>query len=124
MKAIVILAVMFLNMQPVENKINSVFLDENILIVKNQAYNGRSLDALFKITYSNPASKEKRFFEVIKTDNNLKNFFLADYLLVEKINAKTEYYPLGWMSDKITETDIKLNCRSIIKGEISPIVPD
>jgi len=100
------------------------YFNDNIHIIKNELYKGKDLEAVFKITYSNDAKKEKRFFEVIKTDRSLKNFFLADYLLIEKVKGKIDYYPLGWLSDKITETDIKLNCRSIILGEISPLIPE
>ncbi len=98
---------------------------ELIKITKNQLYKGKDLEAIFTITYHNQQTMVKRYFEVIKTDHYLKNFFLADYLLIEKRdNSKIEYYPFGWLSVKIMESDIKYNCMEVIKGKVKPMAPN
>ncbi|MDO8998440.1 MAG: hypothetical protein Q7W45_01650 [Bacteroidota bacterium] len=121
MKAIIILSAMFINMHPINRFADITYANDKIEITKNQLYKGKDLDAMYKITCFISSLNKKRYFEVIKTDYNLKNFFLADYLLIEKINDKTEYYPLGWVTDKIKQNDIKINCQSIVKGEVNPV---
>ncbi len=93
-------------------------------VIKNVAFMDKDLDVMFKIIYSKPSETVKRYFEVIKTDNPLKNFFLADYLVIEKVDGKTKYYPLGWATNKIKEKDIRENCESIVKGETKAMLPE
>lgn len=98
---------------------------ELIKITRNQLYKGKDLEAIFTITYNNQRTKVSRYFEVIKTDNYLKSFFLADYLLIEKLDSsKMGYYPFGWLSVKIMESDIKYNCMQVINGKVKPMVPN
>ena len=90
-------------------------------ISKVQAYKGKGLEAAYKIKYNNPVTNKIRFFEVIKTNEQYKNYFLADFILVEKVNngSKMICYPTGWESLKfIKVTELKETCQLIIKGEI------
>lgn len=87
------------------------------------SYKGNNLETLYKITYKNNQKKELRFFEVIKTDDFIKNHFLADFLLVERIknNPKLICYPTGWESLKaINEKELKEVCLHIVNGEVTP----
>ncbi len=109
---------------PFINEAQSSNKGYSVEIAENKQFNGKDLEAKFKISCINQSTKTKRNFEVIKTNGSLLNFFLADYIMVEKINSKTQYYPLGWSGTKISEKDIKLNCQAIIKGEVNSVVPD
>ena len=92
-------------------------------VVKMTSYKGNNLETLYKINYKNHQSNDIRFFEVIKTDDFIKNHFLADFLLVERVknNPKLICYPTGWESVKaISEKELKETCMLIVKGEIAP----
>ncbi len=92
-------------------------------VIKMTSYKGNNLETLYKITYKNSQNKDLRFFEVIKTDAFIKNHFLADFLLVERVknNPKLICYPTGWESVKaIRENELKETCRLIVSGEITP----
>jgi hypothetical protein len=91
-------------------------------VVKVQSYQGKCLQAVFKINYKNKRTHNLRFFEVIKTNAKIKNHFLADFLLIERIKngQKMIYYPTGWESVKsIKEKELKETCQLIVKGSIS-----
>lgn len=121
---IIILFFIFVLLFPAKNIAQTVKNINKFEVIKNNLFTGKDLEAKFKILYTDPVSQRKRFFEVIKTNVPLNNFFLADYLLVEKVNKKTEYFPLGWQGEKIYEKDILVNCHSIVKGEVSPVTPE
>lgn len=92
-------------------------------VLKVQSYSGKSLEALYKINYKNNITNSLRFFEVIKTDVHIKNYFLADFLLVEKVKASSGIicYPTGWESSKdIKVSELKETCQLIVKGKIVP----
>ena len=95
-----------------------------IEVIRNVFYKGKDREALFKATYLKPGSIQKRYFEVIKTDYILKDQFLVDYIMVEKVYDKVKIYPLGWLGDKILESDVKYNCKIILKGEVRSLDPD
>jgi len=91
-------------------------------IKKNDGFQGKSLEPLYSIAYINEAGKRFRFFEIIKTDNKLKDYFPAEFVLIEMVNgSQKNYFPLGWETTKITEVDIKKDCQGIINGTIKPI---
>lgn len=95
----------------------------DIKVEKTALYKGKALEILFTAKFEN--TKTKRYFEVIKTDKELRNFFLADFLLVEKDNTnQLIYYPMGWTTDKIKIEEIKANCILIISGKVSAIKPE
>lgn len=90
-------------------------------IVKMQSYKGKNLEAVYKINYKNSITNSLRFFEVIKTDRHIKDYFLADFLLIERVknSPKIICYPTGWESIKaIKESELKETCRLIVKGKI------
>ncbi len=94
-----------------------------IKVEKTTFYKGKALESLFTAKFEN--TKTKRYFEVIKTNNELRDFFLADFLLVEKDNTnKLIYYPMGWTTDKIKVEEIKANCVLIIAGKVSAVKPE
>lgn len=95
--------------------------NENYEISKNTQFGGRELEAVYRINYTNTGAKLKRHFEVIKTDEKLKAFFLADFLLIERKNGLILYYPLGWVTGLIKITEIKANCKAVVSGEVSPV---
>ena len=90
-------------------------------VIKSNSYSGKSLEAVYKINYKNAKTNKQRFFEVIKTDAQIKNYFLADYLLIErdKNNSRIICYPTGWESLKaINVSELKVTCQMIIKGQM------
>jgi hypothetical protein len=98
---------------------NSV-LPNDIIVEKSSTFKGKAMEALFVVKFDD--SKTQRNFEVIKTNSVLQNYFLADYLLIEKsADNKMLYYPLGWTTSKITADEIKVNCMLIIKGKVAPV---
>ncbi|MDO8998850.1 MAG: hypothetical protein Q7W45_03720 [Bacteroidota bacterium] len=124
MKTAIILLSIFVSIQSFIGTENTVYMDDKVEVIKNDLYKAKDLEALFKITYIKEGANNKRFFEVIKTNSYLKNFFLADYLLIEKVDTKTVYYPIGWTTNAIKEKDIKSNCLLIVKGEVIPMKPE
>lgn len=95
-------------------------LPNDIIVEKSSTFKGKAMEALFIVKFDD--SKTQRHFEVIKTNSDLKNYFLADYLLIEKsADNKMLYYPLGWTTNKITADEIKVNCMLIIKGKVAPV---
>lgn len=98
---------------------NSV-IPNDLIVEKSSTFKGKAMEALFIVKFDD--SKIKRNFEVIKTNSELKNYFLADYLLIEKSpDNKMLYYPLGWTTNKITTDEIKVNCMLIINGKVAPV---
>ncbi|MEO6304680.1 MAG: hypothetical protein ABIP51_16080 [Bacteroidia bacterium] len=94
-----------------------------IKVEKSAAYKGKEMEALYIAKLE--TTKVKRYFEVIKTNAALKNFFLADFLLIEKgIDNKILYYPMGWTTDKIKSDEIKANCLLVINGKVSSVKVD
>jgi hypothetical protein len=90
-------------------------------IVKVQSYMGKNLEAVYKINYKNKTTNSLRFFEVIKTDRHIKDYFLADFLLIERVKSSQKIicYPTGWESLKaIKESELKETCQLIVKGKI------
>lgn len=119
-----LLITLFLVNLPYNNRAQTSNSKNKIEIIENKLFKGKDLETKFKISYIDQVKKSTLFFEVIKTNATLQNFFLADYLLIERINSATQYYPLGWSGTKISEKDIHLNCMSIVKGEVSPVIPE
>ena len=94
-----------------------------IKVEKSVLYKGKALESLFTAKFEN--NKTKRYFEVIKTNAQLRDFFLAEFLLVEKDFAnKLIYYPMGWTTNKIKTEEIKANCILIISGKVSAVKPE
>ncbi|MBL7920572.1 MAG: hypothetical protein JNJ40_09685 [Bacteroidia bacterium] len=94
-----------------------------IKVEKSLLYKGKAMESLFTAKFEN--NKTKRYFEVIKTNGALRDFFLAEFLLVEKDNLnKIIYYPMGWTTDKIKAEEIKANCVLIISGKVSAVKPE
>lgn len=92
----------------------------DLIVEKSPSFKGKAMEALFIVKFDD--TKTQRNFEVIKTNSYLKNYFLADYLLIEKsADNKMIYYPLGWTTNKITVDEIKVNCMLIIKGKVAPV---
>ncbi len=90
-------------------------------IKKSTTYSGKELEAVYVIKCTSLSNaKLVREFQLIKSDSRLKNFFLADYVLIEKSNP-TKYYPLGWETTKIKETDLKSDCLSILANDVGPV---
>lgn len=90
-------------------------------IKKSTTYTGKELEAFYIIKCTSTTNaKLVRNFELIKTDINLKNFFMAEFLIVEKSNP-TKYYPLGWESTKIKLEDLKSDCLSILANDVKPV---
>lgn len=90
-------------------------------IKKSTTFSGKELEAVYLIKCTSLSNaKLVRVFELIKSDARLKNFFLAEYVLIEKSNP-TKYYPLGWESTKIKETDLKSDCLSILSNDVGPV---
>jgi hypothetical protein len=90
-------------------------------IKKSTTFSGKELEAVYVIKCTSLSNaKLVREFELIKSDARLKNFFLAEYVLIEKSNP-TKYYPLGWESTKIKETDLKSDCLSILANDVGPV---
>lgn len=90
-------------------------------IKKSPSYTGKELEAFYIITCTHATNaKLIRNFELIKTDVNLKNYFMAEFLIVEKSNP-TKYYPLGWESTKIKLEDLKSDCLSILANDVKPV---
>ena len=95
----------------------------DIKVEKSPLYKGKALESLFTAKFEN--NKTKRYFEVIKTNSALRDFFLAEFLLVEKDNSnKIIYYPMGWTTAKIKAEEIKANCVLIISGKVSAVKPE
>ncbi len=122
MKKIILLLAMVIG--PLQHNlsfgIGSSILPTDIIVEKSSTYKGKPLEALFTVKFDD--AKTQRNFEVIKTNSALKNYFLADYLLIEKkADNKMLYYPLGWTTNKITTEEIKVNCMLIIKGKVTPV---
>ncbi len=93
-----------------------------IKVERSALYKGKALESLFTAKFEN--NKTKRYFEVIKTNNALRDFFLAEFLLIEKDNNnKIIYYPMGWTTDKIKTEEIKANCALIISGKVNAVKP-
>lgn len=90
-------------------------------IKKSATFSGKELEAVYSIKCTSLANaKLVREFELIKSDARLKNYFMAEFVLIEKSNP-TKYYPLGWESTKIKETDLKSDCLSILANDVSPV---
>lgn len=90
-------------------------------VEKNSTFHGKNLEAVYKITYKSTTTNKIRFFEVIKSDNQIRNYFLAEFLLVEKVknNQGIICYPTGWESVKfIKESELKETCQLIVSGKI------
>lgn len=95
--------------------------DFNIEIRKNSLFQNSELDALYTITCTNIKTKSTRLFKIIKTNKKLKNYFLADYIIIETEANQSRYYPIGWENNKIKESDIKTDCLSILEGQVKPV---
>ena len=90
-------------------------------IKKSPSYTGKELEAVYVIKCtSTTTAKLVRLFELIKSDSRLKNYFMAEFVLIEKANP-TKYYPLGWESTKIKESDLKSDCLSILANDVNPV---
>lgn len=90
-------------------------------IKKSPTYTGKELEAVYVIKCTSTTNaKLVRFFELIKSDGRLKNYFMAEFVLIEKANP-TKYYPLGWESTKIKESDLKSDCLSILANDVGPV---
>ena len=90
-------------------------------IKKSPTYSGKELEAVYLIKCTSTTNaKLVRLFELIKSDGRLKNYFMAEFVLIEKANP-TKYYPLGWETAKIKETDLKSDCLSILANDVNPV---
>lgn len=90
-------------------------------IKKSTTYSGKELEAVYTIKCTSTTNaKLVRQFELIKSDARLKNYFMAEFVLIEKTNP-TKYYPLGWESTKIKVEDLKSDCLSILANDVSPV---
>ena len=90
-------------------------------IKKSTTYTGKELEAVYVIKCTSLTNaKFVREFELIKSDALLKNFFMAEFVLIEKTKP-TKYYPLGWESTKIKEADLKSDCLSILANDVGPV---
>ncbi len=90
-------------------------------IKKSPTYTGKELEAVYVIKCTSTTNaKLVRFFELIKSDGRLKNYFMAEFVLIEKANP-TKYYPLGWETTKIKESDLKSDCLSILANDVGPV---
>lgn len=90
-------------------------------VVKNTTYKGQALEPVFKVNYHNKITNTARYFLVIKTNSQIKNYFLADFLLVEKTSNGSHliFYPTGWGAIKFINVDeLKQTCKQVVEGEI------
>lgn len=93
----------------------------SIDIKKSGAFKNAELEALYTVYCTNIKTKNTRVFKIIKTDKRLKNYFLADFIIIESSDSSQKYYPVGWESTVIKESDIKTDCLSILNGFIKPV---
>ncbi len=90
-------------------------------IKKSTTYSGKELEAVYVIKCTSTTNaKLVRVFELIKSDAKLKDYFIAEFVLIEKTNP-TKYYPLGWESTKIKIEDLKSDCLSILANDVRPV---
>lgn len=118
-----IFSLAFMSFGPVPNvsMAQSSMSGYKVDIKKSTTYSGKELEAFYIIKCTSTTNaKLVRNFELIKTDINLKNFFMAEFLIVEKSNP-TKYYPLGWESTKIKLEDLKSDCLSILANDVKPV---
>jgi hypothetical protein len=90
-------------------------------VVKVSSFHGSDLEAAYKINYTH--LKTVRSFEIIKTDAKMKNYFMADFLLVELIKSGKGMicYPTGWESLKaINDKEVIETCGLVTQGFIKP----
>jgi hypothetical protein len=98
--------------------VENIFIEIN----KNVKFKGNSLETLYSAKCTKRKEKEVRVFEIIKTDRKLKNFFMVEFVLIEKVTAiQNIYYPVGWENSKVSSDELKSYCLSILKGKIPPI---
>lgn len=119
-KIVILKILLVLNIIPEVGFSQSTIENGTYEIVRIQSYTGKSLEAAYKINYRS-STNSLRFFEVIKTDTHIKSYFLADFLLIEKIKgcSKMICYPTGWESLKsIKEIELRETCQLIIRGKI------
>jgi hypothetical protein len=115
-------SVLLQSFSTIKNK--TVVFVENIQIEinKNGQFKGKDLEALYTAKCTNKKEKSTRIFEIIKTDIKLKNYFMVEFVLIEKVNSSQRlYYPVGWETDRIVSDDLRSYCISILKGKIPPI---
>lgn len=90
-------------------------------IKRSPTYSGKELEAVYVIKCTSTTNaKLVRIFELIKSDARLKDYFIAEFVLIEKTNP-TKYYPLGWESTKIKVEDLKSDCLSILADDVRPV---
>jgi hypothetical protein len=90
-------------------------------IKKSPTYSGKELEAVYIIKCTSTTNaKLVRLFELIKSDARLKDYFIAEFVLIEKANP-TKYYPLGWETTKIKIEDLKSDCLSILANDVRPV---
>jgi hypothetical protein len=90
-------------------------------IKKSPTYSGKELEAVYIIKCTSTTNaKLVRLFELIKSDARLKDYFIAEFVLIEKANP-TKYYPLGWETTKIKVEDLKSDCLSILANDVRPV---
>ena len=90
-------------------------------VQKSPTYSGKELEAVYIIKCTSTTNaKLVRLFELIKSDARLKDYFIAEFVLIEKANP-TKYYPLGWESTKIKIEDLKSDCLSILANDVRPV---
>lgn len=107
-----------LNESKIETKKNDAGSYE---VIKSPTYKGQALETVYKITYHNKITNTTRFFSVIKANSRIKDYFLADFLLVEKNKSGSQliFYPTGWGSIKfINVAELKQTCKQVVDGEI------
>jgi len=94
--------------------------DGSYVIIKVNSFQGHILEAAYRINYKK--DDVARFFEIVKTDPKMKDYFLANFLLVEKMKAgQMVCYPTGWESiNAMNNKEIKETCQMIVKGEMRP----
>lgn len=121
-KGIIFKVLVLLNGDPRTECVQNIIENGTYEIVKSQSYSGKNLETVYKINYKNNTTNSLRFFEVIKTDTQIKNYFLADFLLIERVKdgSKMICYPTGWECLKaIKETELRETCQLIVKGKIA-----
>jgi hypothetical protein len=90
-------------------------------VVKVSSYQGNDLEAAYRISYTHIHTV--RYFEIIKTDAKMKNYFMADFLLVERVKSGKSMicYPTGWESLKaIKDKEVIETCDLVTQGFITP----
>ncbi len=119
----ILIALLAINALCFTKKTNSSFkLIKGFELTKNSSYSGKPLEPIYFVKCKDLGKNILRNFQVIKTNQKLKDFFMSEFVLCEiAVNNKKLFYPFAWENSKIKEKDIETDCINIIDKKIKPI---